>query len=97
MAFLEQKLHIKVAQKQVLTPSLMQLVRVLALNKVELSEVISQELMENRVLEQMVEAEESGDEGKVKEERASDLADKEIINVTTSENGESSDSFDQID
>ena len=97
MVFLEQKLNVKVAQKQVLTPALMQMVRVLALNKVELSEIISQELMENPVLEQMVEDEELGDEGQVQGALASDLADKESINVTTSENGESSDSFDQID
>ena len=97
MVFLEQKLHLKLAQKQVLTPSLLQMVRVLALNKVELSEIISQELMENPVLEQMIEAEDSTDEDQVKEERASDPADQEITNATTAENGESSDSFDQID
>ena len=46
MAFLEQRLNVKLAQKQILTPGLVQMVSVLALNKLELSEMISQELME---------------------------------------------------
>jgi RNA polymerase sigma-54 factor len=50
MAFLEQRLNVKLAQKQILTPGLVQMVSVLALNKLELSEMISQELMENPVL-----------------------------------------------
>ncbi len=52
MAFLEQRLNLKLTQKQVLTPSLVQMVSILALNKLELSEMISQELMENPVLEE---------------------------------------------
>src|SRR5437879_10515777 len=48
----EQKLNVKLAQKQILTPGLVQMVTVLALNKLELSEMISQELMENPVLEE---------------------------------------------
>ena len=55
MAFLEQKLNLKLAQKQILTPGLVQMVSVLALNKLELSEMISQELMENPVLEEETE------------------------------------------
>ena len=50
MAFLEQRLNVKLSQKQILTPGLVQMVSVLALNKLELSEMISQELMENPVL-----------------------------------------------
>jgi DNA-directed RNA polymerase specialized sigma54-like protein len=38
-----------------LTPGLVQMVSVLALNKLELSEMISQELMENPVLEEVAE------------------------------------------
>ena len=56
MAFLEQKLNVKLAQKQILTPGLVQMVTVLALNKLELTEMISQELMENPVLEEEAEA-----------------------------------------
>src|SRR5215510_8505783 len=52
MAFLEHKLNLKVQQKQVLTPSLVQMVNLLALNKLELTDMIQQELVENPVLEE---------------------------------------------
>lgn len=97
MAFLEQRLNLKPTQKQVLTPSLVQMVSVLALNKLELAEMISQELMENPVLEEATEITESSEDGPGKEERASDPADKEIIEVTGSQNGESTDPFEHID
>lgn len=52
MAFLEHKLNLKIQQKQVLTPSLVQMVNLLALNKLELTEMIQQELVQNPVLEE---------------------------------------------
>src|SRR5208282_2255144 len=52
MALLQPKLNLKVAQRQVLTPGLMQMVSVLALNKLELKEMIDAEMVENPVLEQ---------------------------------------------
>ncbi|MBI1358305.1 MAG: RNA polymerase factor sigma-54 [Acidobacteria bacterium] len=48
---MQQRLGLKLAQKPVLTQSLRQLVKLLALNKLELKEEISQELNENPVLE----------------------------------------------
>ena len=48
---MQQRLGLKLAQKPVLTQSLRQLVKLLALNKVELKEEIDQELVENPVLE----------------------------------------------
>jgi len=56
MALLQPKLNLKVAQRQVLTPGLMQMVSVLALNKVELKEMIDAELVENPVLEEIDES-----------------------------------------
>ena len=53
MALLQPKLNLKVSQRQVLTPSLMQMVSVLALNKVELKEMIDAEMVENPVLEEI--------------------------------------------
>ena len=53
MALLQPKLNLKVAQRQVLTPGLMQMVSVLALNKVELKEMIDAEMVENPVLEEI--------------------------------------------
>src|SRR5438477_4809074 len=52
MAYLEPKLVVKVSQKQVLTPGLVQMVSLLTLNKLELTEMIQQELVQNTVLEE---------------------------------------------
>jgi RNA polymerase sigma-54 factor len=49
-------LNLRVAQKQILTPGLVQMVTVLALNKLELREMINQEMVENPVLEEATEA-----------------------------------------
>ena len=53
MALLQPRLNLKVAQRQVLTPGLMQMVSVLALNKLELKEMIDAEMVENPVLEEI--------------------------------------------
>ena len=45
----------KVAQKQILTPGLVQMVTVLALNKLELKEMITREITENPILEEVPE------------------------------------------
>ncbi|HEX2523516.1 MAG TPA: RNA polymerase factor sigma-54 [Terriglobia bacterium] len=97
MPFLEQRLNVKLTQKQTLTPGLVQMVSVLALNKLELSEMISQELMENPVLEEVAETAPALEEARLKEERAGEPADKEIIALNTSADGKPADPFDQID
>jgi len=56
MALLQPKLSLKIAQRQVLTPGLMQMVSVLALNKLELKEMIDAEMVENPVLEEIDES-----------------------------------------
>src|SRR5664279_1061747 len=48
-------LNLKVAQKQILTPGLVQMVSVLALNRLELREMINQEMIANPVLEELSE------------------------------------------
>jgi len=53
MVFLQNKLNLRVSQKQILTPGLVQMVSVLALNKLELKEMIDAEIVENPVLEEM--------------------------------------------
>ena len=55
MAYLEHRLSLKVSQKQVLTPGLIQMVNLLALNKLELVDMIAEELVENPVLEEATE------------------------------------------
>jgi len=56
MALLQPKLSLKVTQRQILTPGLMQMVSVLALNKLELKELINTEIVENPVLEELEES-----------------------------------------
>jgi RNA polymerase sigma-54 factor len=56
MALLQPKLSLKVSQRQILTPGLMQMVSVLALNKLELKEMIDAEMVENPVLEEIDES-----------------------------------------
>jgi RNA polymerase sigma-54 factor len=53
---LQPKLNLKVSQRQVLTPGLVQMVSVLALNKLELKEMINTEMVENPVLEEVEES-----------------------------------------
>ncbi len=55
MALLQPKLSLKIAQRQILTPGLMQMVSVLALNKLELKDLINTEIVENPVLEELEE------------------------------------------
>ncbi len=56
---LQQRLNVKLAQRQVLTPGLVQMVGVLALNNLELKDMINNELVENPVLEEIEEAQET--------------------------------------
>ena len=43
----------KLVQRQILTPSLVQMVNVLALNRLELREMINQEIVENPILDEL--------------------------------------------
>ncbi len=56
MALLQPKLHLRVSQRQILTPGLVQMVSVLALNKLELRDMITAEMVENPVLEELEDA-----------------------------------------
>ena len=83
MSMLSPRLQLKVAQKQILTPGLVQMVTVLQLNRLELKEMINQEIVNNPVLE---ESADSGEEISAEElqpllesERAHDPADQTIL------------------
>ncbi len=53
MSWLQPRLQLKVSQKQILTPGLVQMVSVLALNRLELREMINQEMVANPMLEEL--------------------------------------------
>src|SRR6185312_7996190 len=82
---LSQWLQLKVAQKQILTPGLVQMVTVLHLNRLELKEMINQEMIDNPVLEESLDAEDeiSPEELQplLEAERSSDLADKDLLDA----------------
>jgi RNA polymerase sigma-54 factor len=83
MSLLSPRLQLKVAQKQILTPGLVQMVTVLQLNRLELKEMLNQEMVKNPVLEESVD---DGEEVTAEElqplleaERVQDVADKNIL------------------
>jgi RNA polymerase sigma-54 factor len=88
-------LNLKVAQKQILTPGLVQMVSVLALNKLELREMINQEMVSNPVLEEVPEDVPSLEEVAQKTE-AEKPATPSAEHVATN-NDERQDSFEEID
>src|SRR5580765_7916968 len=93
MSLLSPRLQLRVAQKQILTPGLVQMVTVLQLNRLELKEMITQEIVKNPVLEESTE--EPGEEITAEEllpllepERVTDPADQQILDASVQ--GESS-------
>ncbi|HEV2177483.1 MAG TPA: RNA polymerase factor sigma-54 [Terriglobia bacterium] len=63
-------LNLKVAQRQILTPGLVQMVTVLALNKLELCEMINEEMVANPLLEEVTDIAPSVEEVREKAESA---------------------------
>jgi RNA polymerase sigma-54 factor len=92
MPLLQPKLSLKVAQRQILTPGLMQMVSVLALNKLELKEMIQAEIAENPVLEEMDENVPLLDDvARAEEER------DRPVETQTADEPKEKDPFDEID
>lgn len=90
---LQPHLNVKLSQRQVLTPGLVQMVSVLALNKLELKDMINGELVANPVLEEIDESSETIDERSAREgdrERSAEAASVES-------DRKESDPFDEID
>src|ERR1700740_418366 len=87
MSMLSPRLQLKVSQKQILTPGLVQMVTVLQLNRLELKDMITQEIVKNPVLEEATD--EPGDEVTPKEilplleaETILDPADKQVLEAS---------------
>ncbi len=99
MVLLQNKLNLRVSQKQILTPGLVQMVSVLALNKLELREMINTEMVENPVLEELDSSvplldEVAGKEEAREREAAQDLQD---VKQEPSPEADKKDPFDEID
>jgi RNA polymerase sigma-54 factor len=97
MALLQPKLSLKVAQRQVLTPGLMQMVSVLALNKLELKEMIDAEMVENPVLEEIDESVPMLDEVASREERLERSAEDRLDRSALEAAAPPKDIFSEID
>ena len=98
MVLLQNKLNLRVSQKQILTPGLVQMVSVLALNKLELKEMINTEMVENPVLEELDSSvplldEVAGREEAHERQDAKDIKEKD----ETGPEAEKKDPFDEID
>src|SRR3982751_957589 len=50
---IQQKLHTKLVQKLILTPSLQQAIKLLPMSTLELSDLLNQEMVENPLLEEV--------------------------------------------
>src|ERR1700733_148942 len=95
MVLLQHKLSLKVSQRQILTPGLVQMVSVLALNKLELRDMITAEMVENPVLEELEESVPLIDDVNRRQEDRERAAVEE--SPTTAADAEKKDPFEEID
>ena len=96
MVLLQPKLSLRVSQKQILTPGLVQMVSVLALNKLELADMINAELTENPVLEELENAVPLLDEVSAREEKM-DRESSAAVLEEPPKPAEEKDPFEEID
>jgi len=94
---LQHKLNVKLSQRQILTPGLVQMVSVLALNKLELKDMINAEMVENPVLEELEDSVPLLDDVGRQEEERDRLASKATSDEATPIADEKKDPFEEID
>src|SRR5260221_5729204 len=88
MGSLSPRLQVRIAQKQILTPGLVQMVSLLQLNRLELKEMISAEVAQNPVLEEGADGSEELSPEELRplleaeEERTGSPSDQSILEVT---------------
>jgi RNA polymerase sigma-54 factor len=96
MVLLQHRLNVKLSQRQILTPGLVQMVSVLALNKLELKDMITAEMVENPVLEELEDSVPLLDEvGRKEEERNRETANS--AEEAAGPAAEKKDPFEEID
>jgi RNA polymerase sigma-54 factor len=97
MVLLQHKLNVKLSQRQILTPGLVQMVSVLALNKLELKDMINAEMVENPVLEELEDAVPLLDDVGRQEEERDRIASKATSEEAPAVADEKKDPFEEID
>jgi RNA polymerase sigma-54 factor len=90
---LEQKLSLKLAQRLVMTPSLQQAIKLLQMTRMELDTLLTQELVENPVLEEAAEAADNPDPAEEETEPPREER-KEPTNGEQLDHGESMENID---
>jgi RNA polymerase sigma-54 factor len=92
---LEQKLNLRLSQRLVMTPSLQQAIKLLQMSRLELQEVLNQEMVENPILEEQEESTEAerADAARENEETPAPAASETAPAAEEKER----DSFDEID
>jgi len=94
---LQHRLNVKLSQRQILTPGLVQMVSVLALNKLELKDMINAEMVENPVLEELEDAIPLLDDVGRQEEERDRIAAKATSDEAPAIADEKKDPFEEID
>jgi len=97
MVLLQHRLNVKLSQRQILTPGLVQMVSVLALNKLELKDMINAEMVENPVLEELEDSIPMLDDVGRQEEERDRIAAKATSEEATPVADEKKDPFEEID
>ena len=88
---LEQKLNLRLSQRLVMTPSLQQAIKLLQMSRLELQEVLTQEMVENPILEEQEEIQETP------EAERTEAAPAETAAAETPPAEKERDSFEEID
>jgi RNA polymerase sigma-54 factor len=88
--YLRQSLDLRLSQRLALTPSLLQKIELLQLNRLELQDMLNQELVENPILEEVIEQEAPSEMNT--EDRAEDP-----LSTNEAQKGAEKDSFEEID
>ena len=94
---LQHRLNVKLSQRQILTPGLVQMVSVLALNKLELKDMINAEMVENPVLEELEDSIPMLDDVGRQEEERDRIAAKATSDEAPAIADEKKDPFEEID
>ena len=97
MVLLQPRLNLKVSQRQILTPGLVQMVSVLALNKLELKDMINTEMVENPVLEELEDSVPLVDDVSRREEERDRVASATTAEEAPVPSEEKKDPFEEID
>jgi RNA polymerase sigma-54 factor len=91
---LEQKLSLRLAQRLVMTPSLQQAIKLLQMTRMELDTLLTQELVENPVLEEAAETPEAADTAEEEAEPPRDERKEAASNGEELNHGESMENID---